>query len=113
MALTAPLGVQVIRGHKETDSRFVLCLWFVHDVFMVYSRFVHGLFYVGDSSWFVYGLFTVCSCKILFTFCSMRCMMGASIKRGKQHGRKNRHPKTRPASAATSGACQYIRRGET
>jgi hypothetical protein len=47
MALTAPLGVQVIRGHKETDSRFVLCLWFVHDMFMVYSRFVHGLFYGG------------------------------------------------------------------
>jgi hypothetical protein len=61
MALTAPLGVQVIRGHKETDSRFVLCLWFVHDVFMVYSRFVHGLFYVGDMFmvcvWFVHGLF--------------------------------------------------------
>jgi hypothetical protein len=61
MAPTAPLGVQVIRGHKETDSRFVLCLWFVHDLFMVYSRFVHGLFYGGDSlwfvSWFVHGLF--------------------------------------------------------
>ena len=47
MALTAPLVVQVIRGHKETDSRFVLCLWFVHDMFMVCLWFVHGLFYGG------------------------------------------------------------------
>jgi hypothetical protein len=71
MALTAPLGVQVIRGHKETDSRFVLCLWFVHDVFMVYSRFVHGLFY----GVIVHGLCMVCSRFVPVKYCSrfVRC----------------------------------------
>jgi hypothetical protein len=71
MALTAPLVVQVIRGHKETDSRFVLCLWFVHDVFMVCSRFVHGLFY----GVIVYGLCMVCSRFVPVKYCSrfVRC----------------------------------------
>jgi hypothetical protein len=61
MALTAPLGVQVIRGHKETDSRFVLFLWFVHDVFMICLRSVYGLFPLCSMFmvcvWFVHGLF--------------------------------------------------------
>jgi hypothetical protein len=70
MALTAPLGVQVIRGHKETDSRFVLCLWFVHDMFMVY-----GLFTVCSTGVIVYGLCMVCSRFVPVKYCSrfVRC----------------------------------------
>ena len=69
MALTAPLGVQVIRGHKETDSRFVLFLWFVHDVFMVCLWFVPPVFYV-------HGLCMVCSRFVPVKYCSRFVLFG-------------------------------------